>query len=184
MLSTALMMPAFSSAPSCNQDAFDRIFAIMEAWMGNSERAFDSAAASQFAPSKNGLWDYSPFICGAGLAEGLELVYRMSMLLWDEIPHPTLVIHLHNMCVKKGYLEQPRDLLQALENTFTAAFYKSSIVPDQDFHRQFPQLLAMGRRESLQPGPVDQSTNLLNFLSVEHNTRFKELSTPRKQIRP
>ncbi|OBW64166.1 MAG: hypothetical protein AUREO_057680 [Aureobasidium pullulans] len=187
-LSRALMVPAFSSAPSCNQDAFDRIFAIMEAWMGNSERVFDSAAASQFAPSRNGLWDYSPFLCGAGLAEGLELVYRMSMLLWDEIPHPTLVIHLHNMCVKKGYLEQPRDLLQALENTFTAAFYKTSIVPDQDFHRQFPQLLATGRRESLQPGPVDQRTNLLGFLSLEHNTRFKKTVQldvpPRKQIRP
>ena len=41
-----------------------------------------------------GVWKYSPFVCGAGLMEALELAYRMSMKLWEftyEIlvrPHP------------------------------------------------------------------------------------------------
>lgn len=50
----------------------------------------------------NGLCEYSPLLCGAGLAEGLVLVQRVMMSLWNQVPEPILVLHLHNMLVKRG----------------------------------------------------------------------------------
>lgn len=31
----------------------------------------------------SGIWNYSPFLCGAGLMEALEIAYRISMKMWD-----------------------------------------------------------------------------------------------------
>ena len=44
---------------------------------------------SRFAKNeddRSGVWKYSPFLCGAGLMEALEIAYRVSMKLWDETP--------------------------------------------------------------------------------------------------
>ena len=38
--------------------------------------------------SWTGLWKYSPFLCGAGLMEALEIGYRVSMKLWEATPEP------------------------------------------------------------------------------------------------
>ncbi|KAF2821703.1 hypothetical protein CC86DRAFT_426064 [Ophiobolus disseminans] len=45
----------------------------------------------------NGLWEHSPLLCATGLVEGLIPVQCVTMALWDQIPEPTLAIHLHNM---------------------------------------------------------------------------------------
>ena len=36
----------------------------------------------------DGIWKYSPFLCGAGLVEALEINYRTIMGLWDHNPEP------------------------------------------------------------------------------------------------
>lgn len=95
-------------------------------WLGESKYMYGltSLPPSRFSNSNsNGLWEYSPFLCGAGLAESLEIVYRFGLLLWDQLPEPMLLVHLHNMLVQKKYLERPIGLFAALEDTFSAAFF-------------------------------------------------------------
>lgn len=85
---------------------------------------------SRFSNSNaNGLWEYSPLLYGAGLAEGLEIGYRFGQLLWDQIPEPMLLIHLHNMLVQKKYLDRPIGLFASLEETFRTAFFADGRVP-------------------------------------------------------
>ncbi|KAJ4157104.1 hypothetical protein NW754_008746 [Fusarium falciforme] len=79
-------------------------------WLGESKymSGLTTIPPSRFSDhNPNGLWEYSPFLCGVGLTEGLELAYIMGVSLWDKIPEPMLLIHLHNMLVQKGYLTRP-----------------------------------------------------------------------------
>lgn len=43
---------------------------------------------TRFGKTEHGIWSYSPFLCGAGLMEALEIAYRVSMKIWDETPEP------------------------------------------------------------------------------------------------
>jgi hypothetical protein len=70
----------------------------------------------------NGLWKYSSLLCGARLVEGLVLVQRIAMKLWDSISEPTLVLDLHNMLVKKRYLEEV-GLYATLESLHENSFF-------------------------------------------------------------
>ncbi|KAM0513384.1 hypothetical protein ACHAPE_007848 [Trichoderma viride] len=103
-----------------------------------------SAGLATLPPSRfsysnaNGLWEYSPLLCGAGLAEGLEIGYRFGQLLWDQIPEPMLLVHLHNMLVQKKYLNRPIGLFASLEETFRAAFFADGRPPTSNF----PQALS------------------------------------------
>ncbi|KAM0548057.1 hypothetical protein ACHAPJ_010115 [Fusarium lateritium] len=81
----------------------------------------------------NGLYEYSPFLCGAGLEEGLEIAYRLGMLLWERIPEPMLLIHLHHALVEKGYLARPIGLCQALEELFEESFFVDGRPPTSGF---------------------------------------------------
>lgn len=40
----------------------------------------------------HGLWRYSPFLCGVGLMEALELAYRAGMQMWDRNPEPSKLL--------------------------------------------------------------------------------------------
>ena len=37
---------------------------------------------------ENGIWKYSPFLCGAGLMEALEIGYRVGMGVWERRSEP------------------------------------------------------------------------------------------------
>lgn len=95
-------------------------------WLGESKYMYGlkTLPPSRFSNSNaNGLWEYSPFLCGTGLAESLEIVYRFGLVLWDKVPEPMLLVHLHNMLVQKKYLERPIGLFAALGETFSEAFF-------------------------------------------------------------
>ena len=84
--------------------------------------------ASRFSKHHtNKLWEYSPLLCGAGLVEGLVLMQRVMMNLWDHIPEPTLALHLHNMLVKKGYLKNEVGLYANLERLLQDAFFPEGV---------------------------------------------------------
>lgn len=107
-------------------------------WLGESKYMYglNTLPPSRFSNSNaNGLWEYSPFLCGVGLAEGLELAYRFGQLLWDQIPEPMLIVHLHNMLVHKKYLDQPIGLFASLGETFRAAFFADGRPLRQTFPR-------------------------------------------------
>ncbi|KAM0341524.1 hypothetical protein ACHAPU_009972 [Fusarium lateritium] len=81
----------------------------------------------------NGLHEYSPFLCGVGLEEGLEIAYRLGMSLWERIPKPMLMIHLHNAVVQKGYLSKPIGLCATLEDLFKETFFAKGHKPESAF---------------------------------------------------
>lgn len=97
-----------------------------------------STLPSRFAKTNpNGVWDYSPFFCGAGLAEGLELMYRSVMILWDGMREPMLVVHLHNMLVQRGYLKRAVSLYSRLSTLFIEGFFFDGQPPTADFGDAF-----------------------------------------------
>jgi hypothetical protein len=109
-------------------------------WLGESKymHGLTTIAPSRFSNTNaNGLWEYSPFLCGVGLTEALELAYGMNFLIWDRIPEPMLVIHLHNMLVQKGYISQEIGLYSSLQEIFKTAFFANGEVPTSDFHQAF-----------------------------------------------
>ncbi|KAE8454217.1 hypothetical protein EG329_005142 [Mollisiaceae sp. DMI_Dod_QoI] len=89
---------------------------------------------SRFSNSdSNGLQEYSPFLCGVGLMEALELAYGLNLVVWDGIPEPFCLIHLHNMLVAKGYIDQPIGLFSSLQDLFPTAFFAEGKAPTSDF---------------------------------------------------
>ncbi|KAJ6181152.1 hypothetical protein N7519_011613 [Penicillium mononematosum] len=86
-------------------------------WLGETKNTY--GLNSRFSnTNSNGLWEYSPFLCGAGLSEALELAYGMGMLLWDKVPEPMCVLRLHKMLVRKRLIRRPVLLWSALESFF------------------------------------------------------------------
>ncbi|EXF85977.1 hypothetical protein CFIO01_05912 [Colletotrichum fioriniae PJ7] len=82
--------------------------------------------ASRFSHvNSNGLWDYSPYLCGVGLVEGLQLAYSTSMAAWNRIHEPFTFVHLHNMLKERGYLERSTYVNRIAG--FFRAFFKDSI---------------------------------------------------------
>lgn len=108
-------------------------------WLGESKymHGLTGIPPSRFSNTNtNGLWEYSPFLCGVGLMESLELVYDISLVLWSNLPEPMLLMHLHNMLVQKGYLK-PVGLYAALEIIFPATFFADGKLPTHDFAKVF-----------------------------------------------
>ncbi|EAQ85357.1 hypothetical protein CHGG_09371 [Chaetomium globosum CBS 148.51] len=83
--------------------------------------------------NSNGLWEYSPFLCGVGLTEGLDLAYLLGMRLWDNLSEPILLVHLHNMLVKKGYLKESSVLFDWVQYIFGGVLFVSGKVPSSNF---------------------------------------------------
>ncbi|KAL1985317.1 hypothetical protein VTN96DRAFT_7995 [Rasamsonia emersonii] len=109
-------------------------------WLGETKYMYGlkTIPPSRFSNTNpNGLWEYSPFLCGIGLMEALELAYGVSFLIWDSIPEPMCLIHLHNMLVQKGYITQPIGLYDSLQELFKTSFFANGNVPNSDFNQAF-----------------------------------------------
>ncbi|OAA60307.1 hypothetical protein SPI_05431 [Niveomyces insectorum RCEF 264] len=123
---------------------------------------------SRFTNSNsNGLWEFSPFLCGVGLMEGLELAYRMCMMLWESLPEPVLLVHLHNMLVREGYLSEPIGFYQNLENMLAESFFTDGKAPESDFctalgHR----LMRMAPRSSSEQRNLLRGINMADIHSI------------------
>lgn len=136
-------------------------------------RELAAVLPSRFSTTNpNGVWDYSPFLCGAGLAEGLELTYRSIMVLWDRMREPMLVLHLHNMLVQKGYLKRPVAMYARLEIMFSDSFYFEGHRPTDDFVNAFQSHVhkMVTRKEFLQ-----ERTNRRAASGVTHTREFLKL---------
>ncbi|KAL3444390.1 hypothetical protein BJX65DRAFT_310973 [Aspergillus insuetus] len=102
-------------------------------WLGESKyrEGLTSIPPSRFSNTNpNGLWEYSPYLCGVGLREGLEIEHGLGLVIWDAHTEPAYLIHLHNMLVKKGYLSGPIDLYAGIEDIFIKEFFANGKVPD------------------------------------------------------
>lgn len=128
----------------------------------------------------NGAWDYSPFFCGAGLAEGLELLYRSTMILWEAMPEPILVLHLHNMLVQRGYLKQAISLYGCLEIIFSDSFFSGGQPPTGDYVEAFrSQFSKIRSRNPILLEKINRRVKVAHardFLDLTHLRLFKQKS--------
>ncbi|KAM7212492.1 hypothetical protein V8F06_012114 [Rhypophila decipiens] len=86
---------------------------------------------SRFSNSNsNGLWEYSPMLCGTGLTEALVLAYELGLWVWDRTPEVIYLIHLYNMLYKRGFIRQPVGLFSSIEEMFAECFYLGGKIPD------------------------------------------------------
>ncbi|CAG7915792.1 unnamed protein product [Penicillium olsonii] len=147
-------------------------------WLGESKYKYGltDIPPSRFSNTNaNGLWEYSPFLCGAGLSEALELSYGTGLVVWDSVPEPICVIHLHNMLVQKGLLKRPIGLWDSLGSLFENCFFNGKH-PTSKFHEAFENMAGqpserragfrksgesknLGRRPSDLKGSLDPSEN-------------------------
>ncbi|KAI6830576.1 hypothetical protein KC342_g8368 [Hortaea werneckii] len=119
-------------------------------WLGESKYMYglNTIAPSRFSKyNANGLWEYSPLLCGAGLVEGIILIQRLSMLMWDEMPEPTLLLHMQNMLVKKGLLDREIGLYDSLEQLLPGTFFQDK-VPNESFLETLNQRVSQGQGQS------------------------------------
>ncbi|KAG9529298.1 hypothetical protein KCU93_g3615, partial [Aureobasidium melanogenum] len=144
-------------------------------WLGVSKHAFDAedSPASRFEQgnnleesSGNGLWSYSPFLCAVGLAEALDVAYRISIIMWNELVEPFQLGQMHTILVEKGYIAQALDRFVDLDIMFTSkAFHKASALTEHV------------KRNKYFPGPAGpqartlsrSATRLEEWLSLEEN---------------
>jgi hypothetical protein len=131
----------------------------------------------------NGLWEYSPYLSGVGLVEALGLAYSFSFAMWDQIPEPTCIIHLHNMLVQKGYITQKGGLYAAIIATFPTMFFVGGKVPTSDFSGAFSSACGMGisnrafsQREAIRRNVARTSKNFYEYLDLRANRMFNRTS--------
>ena len=123
----------FIKLHSCVRDNFTD-------WLGELKYVYGRASAppSRFAQSHaNGLWEFSPFLCGAGLMEALELSYSLGLRLWHERYEPIAIIHLYNMLLKRGYINKPIDLYDYVAKLLAPALFVDGNIPDSEFAQAF-----------------------------------------------
>ncbi|RDW83736.1 uncharacterized protein DSM5745_04062 [Aspergillus mulundensis] len=135
-------------------------------WLGETlyKDGLESIPPSRFSNSNaNGLWEYSPYLCGTGLLEALEIAHGASMFMWDRVREPSLIVHLHNMLVKKGYLDQPVDLIDELTNTYRNEFFCKGKIPESRF---FSALYAVMLRDA---GAKDSSSHEIKVQRLKRN---------------
>jgi hypothetical protein len=102
-------------------------------WLGKSRCNFGlpTVPVSRFSQhNANGPWGCFSLLCATGLVQGIVLVQRVLVHLWDIIPKPKLTLHLHNMLVKKGFSEKRVKLYATLEIMFQDSFFPHGIPTD------------------------------------------------------
>ncbi|CAG9987568.1 unnamed protein product, partial [Clonostachys byssicola] len=139
----------------------------------------DTIPTSRFADTDvNGLYNYSPFQCGVGSLEALELSYLVSTYIWDQVPEPLMLLHLHNMVVKKGYLKTPVELWLALEQIFGEALFPTGKAPTSRFAQTFSShcknVQAQGSAaRATKLKAAKNANNALSMLDPESNISFR-----------
>ena len=156
------------------------------AWLGETKymHGLNTIPPSRFSKSdSNGLWEYSPFLCGVGLMETLELEYGVSSIIWDKMPEPICTVHLHNMLVQKGYLSRPVGLYMSLQALFPRSFFAGGKVPVSDFSGAFNALFneTGSRRATFQRRTVSRAArrtavDLHGFSDTNANRFFQDKS--------
>ncbi|KAI9704576.1 MAG: hypothetical protein M1820_005489 [Bogoriella megaspora] len=155
-------------------------------WLAESKYAHPLASIppSRFSnTNSNGLWEFSPFLCGVGLMEGLEIAYDAGMMLWDSIPEPYLLVHLHNMLTEKGYITQPVELYHIFAHAFAGSFFADGNVPTSDFRKAFLARTfetgsrgAKSQRRYLRLRAVRSGADFHDLLNPKLNRFFKSRS--------
>lgn len=136
--------------------------AYLDEHLGSSDldRARADIPPSRFSPANsNGLWCYSPFLCGVGLAESLQLVYAATMSIWDTMPEIAIIAHLHNMLKTKEYLTQKGGAIQLVAVVFEDILFADHKAPKSDFFSAFRTWRETRGRGCFSPRSSTRTTN-------------------------
>jgi hypothetical protein len=154
-------------------------------WLGESKymSGLNTIPPSRFSSTNsNGLWEYSPYLCGVGLTEALELAHSLSFCMMDQIPEPFCIIHLHNMLVQKGVITREVGLYASLQEFFADTFFANGKIPTRNFSQAFVNIAGgtgskrdTFRRRQLR-GKAVQASDIHGILNVEANRFFKTKS--------
>lgn len=151
-------------------------------WLGLTKyrNGFDKIPPSRFSNSNaNGLWEYSPFLCGVGLMEALELAYIGAMFVWEHYPAPTVLFHLHNILVQKGYITSPVGLIKDLEAFFGDAFFASGKPPTSNFATALTGVVSKAVKRGTKPRSqpsAHQEKGFHALMDISINRRFNKKS--------
>ncbi|KAL5371536.1 hypothetical protein DPSP01_014198 [Paraphaeosphaeria sporulosa] len=150
-------------------------------WLGESKYMYGltTIPPSQFSKhNANGLWEYSPLLCAAGLVEGLVLSQRISMVMWDRMPEPTLAIHLHNMLVQKGYIKEPVGLYATLQDILRESFFPDG-VPESGFYDALVKVVKArsSRSPHVMSSNIAQKNDIHQMLNIRANYTFTTKSS-------
>ncbi|KUJ19339.1 uncharacterized protein LY89DRAFT_731741 [Mollisia scopiformis] len=154
-------------------------------WLGETKYLYGLTTIphSRFSHTNaNGLWEYSPFLCGVGLMEALELTYDTGMMLWDSIPEPVCAIHLHNMSVQKGLITKPIGLFATIEDLFSTDFFAEGKAPNSNFQEALLAVMKPSSRRSVYDRRAARrtiartATDIHGLLDPSTNRFFKQKS--------
>lgn len=159
-------------------------------WLGESKymHGLETIPPSRFSSTNaNGLWEYSPFLCGVGLVDALDISYRAGLYIWDCRHEPLATVHLHNMLVQKGYIKEPIGLFAMLSSLFATSFFPNGKRPKSGFRWAMDSRIRIVQVKGLDVRSLTQrrreiaesSSNLddiRRLLSVDRNLLFQKKS--------
>lgn len=87
--------------------------------------------------SKNGLWLYSPYLCGTGMVEMLNLSYEWGTKCWDRSGYIKAFIHLYNLLLQNGHLQKPIAIFERVIEIFKDDLFRGGQRPIKRFLNSF-----------------------------------------------
>ncbi|KAK8134925.1 hypothetical protein PG984_006937 [Apiospora sp. TS-2023a] len=138
---------------------------------------------SMSSRSTDGIWEHSPFVCGAGLLEILDTFYSIGLSLLNNTPEVLMVIHLHNMLVQQGFLKEPVELYTTMTQWLAPSFFGDRGSPTSGFAELFLNCTKVidGRNEATEGQSSKReasktTTEIHRNLDLEANRQFKTQS--------
>lgn len=87
--------------------------------------------------SKNGLWLYSPYLCGTGMVEMLNMSYDWGTKCWDRSGYMQGFFHLYNMLLQNGHIKKPIHLVEGVIDIFKDDIFRGRKRPTTKFFDAF-----------------------------------------------
>ena len=149
-------------------------------WLGKTSCKGDpglglkSSRFSQILGHNNGLWELSPFLCGVGLLEALELAYRSSMMILDQTLDLTKIAQLHDILSIRKKIMEPCKFLKELIDHFHESFCPPSLVERRTTINQLDEGRPKAGRRVMQRIP--DAPDLHDLLAMDNNIYYNQSS--------
>lgn len=169
----------------------------------NSDIGLLAISKSRFLSSnRNGLWEYSPYLCGAGLVEALKFTTEFGLTVWERHSEPMAILHLYNFLYQKGWCPDI-PVLDTLCQLFVEEVFGRDKVPTSNFLTVWRSALKVNttvlgrevsgryrdlrkRRQMSANNPLDPKNNhhfsRHSFLSLLQNANWRPNDIPDDKI--
>lgn len=147
---TPLELKGHALSHSASIPALEKLHCEFANWLGESKymHGLPGIPPSRFSNTEtNGLWEYSPFLCGCGLAEALADAHRTSIDLLEQLPDAVLLLHLYNMIWQKQgdiMVRRGAGIYAELMRLFRANFFQDGVMPRSNFRQAMQARLDQG----------------------------------------